>query len=129
MVFYEDWQMQCCGIPFKIGDRIKWLVEIGHCLNSPVDIGKLDYIYEEHSHKWTELLVLEGKVCRIQALYQRYEYVEPGSPFMEPKDGFLVEVTQADGWDGSINGNKFSGYMVTIGDHTIRPALEEEVEK
>ncbi|MGI5374932.1 DUF6578 domain-containing protein [Streptomyces sp. CA-251387] len=23
-VFYEDWQMECCGTPFKVGDEVSW---------------------------------------------------------------------------------------------------------
>ncbi|MEU0003652.1 DUF6578 domain-containing protein [Streptomyces sp. NPDC006314] len=23
-VFYEDWQMECCGTPFAVGDRVAW---------------------------------------------------------------------------------------------------------
>lgn len=23
-VFYEDWQMECCGTPFSVGDEVGW---------------------------------------------------------------------------------------------------------
>ena len=23
-VFYEDWQMECCGTPFSVGDEVSW---------------------------------------------------------------------------------------------------------
>jgi hypothetical protein len=23
-VFYEDWQMECCGTPFSVGERVDW---------------------------------------------------------------------------------------------------------
>lgn len=26
VVFYEDWQMECCGTKFSIGDTVKWPV-------------------------------------------------------------------------------------------------------
>lgn len=29
-VFYECWQMQCCGVPFSVGDVVKWLVRLGN---------------------------------------------------------------------------------------------------
>ncbi|SBT93621.1 hypothetical protein GA0115233_106740 [Streptomyces sp. DI166] len=31
-VFYEDWQMECCGTPFAVGDEVSWpllLIESG----------------------------------------------------------------------------------------------------
>lgn len=26
IVFYESWQMECCGKAFFVGDTVKWLV-------------------------------------------------------------------------------------------------------
>ncbi|POX40595.1 hypothetical protein C3486_13225 [Streptomyces sp. Ru73] len=26
-VFYEDWEMECCGTPFSVGDRVTWNVD------------------------------------------------------------------------------------------------------
>lgn len=51
-IFYECWQMECCGTPFAIGDTIKWLVMETEQLNIPVDVGKINYCYEAHSSDW-----------------------------------------------------------------------------
>lgn len=51
-VFYESWQMECCGKAFYKGDNVKWLVYKTDRLNTPVDIGKIDYCYEAHSSEW-----------------------------------------------------------------------------
>ena len=74
-VFYDSWQLECCGHPFGIGDTVNWLVlelEQGD-LNTPVDMGKVDYCYEANSSAWQELFVLQGRVEKIQTLYQKYE--------------------------------------------------------
>lgn len=71
VVFYESWQMECCGIAFSIGDTVKWLVYKTEQINTPVDIGRIDYCYEAHSSDWQNLFVLEGKVETIKILYQQ----------------------------------------------------------
>lgn len=49
VVLYEDWQMQCCGVPFKIGDTVRWIVMKSDSYNPPVDVGTIDYYYEAHN--------------------------------------------------------------------------------
>lgn len=73
MVFYESWQMECCGIAFSLGDTVKWLVRKAEQVTASVDIGRIDYCYEAHSGNWENLFVLEGKVQAIKILYQRYK--------------------------------------------------------
>lgn len=51
-VFYESWQMECCGTAFSVGDTVKWLVYKAEQLNTPVDIGEINYCYEAHSSDW-----------------------------------------------------------------------------
>ncbi|MBQ2581215.1 MAG: hypothetical protein II574_06265, partial [Ruminococcus sp.] len=65
--------MECCGRPFAIGDSVNWLVLRETELNSPVDVGRIDYCYEAHSSAWEELFVLTGRVEQIYVLYQHYE--------------------------------------------------------
>ena len=43
MVFYESWQMECCGIAFSLGDTVKWLVRKAEQVTVSVDIGRIDY--------------------------------------------------------------------------------------
>ena len=48
-VFYDSWQMECCGTPFSVGDIVKWLVLKAEQLNTPVNVGAINYCYEAHS--------------------------------------------------------------------------------
>ncbi|NUP17412.1 MAG: hypothetical protein HOZ81_15165 [Streptomyces sp.] len=27
-VFYESWQMECCGTPFRVGDEVSWPLQL-----------------------------------------------------------------------------------------------------
>ena len=45
-VFYESWQMECCGKPFKIGDPVEWYVVSADRLTGTFDIDGLEYAYD-----------------------------------------------------------------------------------
>lgn len=64
-VFYDSWQMECCGTPFSVGDIVKWLVLKAEQLNTPVNVGAINYCYEAHSSDWQNIFVLEGKVATV----------------------------------------------------------------
>ncbi|MBR1931491.1 MAG: hypothetical protein IJ833_08495 [Lachnospiraceae bacterium] len=127
IVFYESWQMECCGIPFTVGGTIKWLVYKTDYLNTPVDVGKIDYCYEAHSSKWTDLLVLEGKVDKIELLYEKYLPSVDNPRLLVPIGGKIIETESAKGFEKGIGDMRASGYIVTVSEHIIRPAEESEV--
>ena len=128
-VFYDSWQLECCGPPFALGDTVKWLVlEIGKDdLNTPVDMGKVDYCYEAHSSAWQELFVLQGRVEKIQTLYQKYEPHKDNPKMLIPIGGKLIGSQEAQGFEKNIDGLKATGCLVNICDYTVRPAKQEEV--
>lgn len=128
-VFYDSWQLECCGDPFGIGDTVKWLVhEVGEGgLGLPVDMGKVDHYYEAHSCEWQELFVLDGKVERIRTLYQRYEPSKDDPRYLVPVGGKLVEAQRAEGFEKDLDGLKATGYLVCVSGYTLRPAKKEEV--
>lgn len=127
VVFYEGWQMECCGDEFKIGDTVKWLVYECKRLNTPVEVGKIDYCYEAHDSDWTKLFILEGKVDSIKILYERYEPLKENSRVLKSVDGILIDSEIAGGFDESFDDMESSGYVVEISDYSIRPAKKEEV--
>lgn len=127
VVFYESWQMECCGTPFTIGDTIKWLAYEAECLNTPVDIGKIDYCYEAHSSEWNNLFVIEGKVEEIKILYQKYLPSENNTQLLVPADGRLVKTQSAKGFEKEMDDMEASGYIVLLGEYFVRPAEKEEV--
>ena len=127
IVFYECWQMECCGTAFAAGDAIHWLVYETDRLNSPADTGKIDYCYEAHSSEWNKLFVLEGKVGKIKILYQKYIPSKDNPRFLVPAGGKMIDTEAAKGFDKKLEDMEASGYLVTIRDYTVRPANEEEV--
>jgi len=137
VIAIEDWQMQCCGTTFTVGEKVEWIV---HELGKPSEVtGRMvEYYYEQHSSDWQKLFRAVGVVTEIKALYCSYEQRpnEYGN-----KQGFVrypiyekaVDVDTAygcadsDGWYEDIDGLEFIEYEVTLRDCAIRPAKESEV--
>lgn len=127
IVFYESWQMECCGTAFSLGDTVEWLVEKTESLNTPVDIGKINYCYEAHRSDWQDLLVLAGKVETIHILYQKYEPTAENPRLLVPVGGELVAAERAKGFDKKLRDMEASGYLVRLKECTVRPARKEAV--
>ena len=62
LIFYETWQYECCGKPFRVGDIVEW------------PIYKYDdyddfYYYEKHAGKDIKVQHIQGRVTSITAEY------------------------------------------------------------
>ena len=130
-IYISDWQMQCCGTPFKIGDAVGWLVRVYEDDWQDKALHGAEYYYEHHSADWNKLYMVTGIVDVIKSRYCRYEprpkpNLKLGS-FLYPVYQKSVSITEADGWEADIDGLAFFSYLVELCDCTIRPAKEDEV--
>lgn len=116
VVLYDDWQMQCCGTPFRIGDAVTWVAKIWTSGTLPIDVGTIDYYYEAHSSDYKNLFSISGTITEIQALHLQYEKTPDSPQVLVPVGGFLVNVLHADGNDAPVNGLPFGGYIVRLED-------------
>jgi len=131
VIAIDDWQMQCCGTPFKLGDDVEWILH-RHGKKSKLTDNMVEFYYEHHSSEWENLFKATGAVDKIEALFCRYEKRpnEHGN-----KKGFVnyaiyekaLNVDAADGWHGDVDGLKFVAYEVTLRDCVIVPAKKTEV--
>lgn len=127
IVLYDDWQMQCCGTPFKVGDTVRWLVLKMDSDNIPVNVGAIDYYYEAHDSDYKTLFMLNGVVSEIRSLHYKYEE-SPNNPNVNiPVLGLTVNVDSADGWNEPLEGLPFSAYIVKLEDVNIRAVIKSEV--
>ena len=127
-VYYEMWQMECCGEPFSVGDTVKWLVQKAEFIDMPIDVSDIPYCYQAHSSEWKKLFVLEGKVKRIEVLYQTYKRSNTDSRWLDSVSGELKEADNACGNEGGWDGpTKASGYVVVLQEATVRRAKKSEV--
>lgn len=104
-VFYENWQMDCCGEPFAVGDVVKWDC-VKNDFDEIIDI-ECDYYYEAHGDENSRLFQITGQVLDITHIEFQYENqdgmfvpigyhkkpIEKAGEFMfERGGGFLVVV-------------------------------------
>lgn len=126
IIFYESWQMQCCGTEFKIGDNIKWIVCVAE--NFIPDSINIDYFYEAHSENWENLFILSGIVSEIQLFYQKYIPSSNNKKFLIPSHQFIIETVQnANGWEDDKNDMTFCGYIVKITNYSIHSAKKQDI--
>ncbi|MFH8486069.1 DUF6578 domain-containing protein [Streptomyces longisporoflavus] len=59
-VMYDDWQMECCGKPFSVGDEVAWQLGGGPQL----------YFVERHGREGPDTV---GRVRSIQMVTQGFE--------------------------------------------------------
>ena len=126
-VFYECWQMQCCGIPFSVGDAVKWLVISAGLVEDPAPACKVDYYYEAHHPDWRDLFMLEGPVASIRVSYCRSEPRAEDPRVLEPVPVSLVAAASVNGSEETQGDVTAEGYVVEVAGCTVRPAKEEEV--
>lgn len=125
IVFYEGWQLECCGKDFKINSIVKWPVCNGNNIKLPIKTKKIDYYYEAHDDR--DIYILEGKVKKIKALYEKYEPSKDNPRILVATDGILFDIKSSIEITREKNNMDFSGYLVYIENYSIRLAKKNEI--
>lgn len=123
-VYYELWEMECCGKPFKIGDSIGWLVSPAENINFSFKSDNIKYIYDAHNDDWTNIYYLTGIVKKIYIDYEKYELkTENNHRMLVPINGAskLVETNTSDVEEYKDEYHA-GGYLVELDNVTVRPA-------
>ena len=129
-IFYDLWEMKCCGTPFKIGEGVDWLVRNIDEIKDTIEVDNLDYIYDSHNDDWENIYKLKGIVKTINIYYEKFEIkVVEGRNMLVPipKTSKIVNTNSSDDYEEEMDGLKASAYVVELEDVTIRPATEKEV--
>lgn len=119
-VWVDDWQMQCCGTPFAVGDDVSWTVHepdrdfFAELFGSQDAVG-IDAAEEHHvpgPEAWT---VMGGRVTGIDAVHCRYAvHDSDGSLRPVPGSARRTPVSSADGWNAAQGEHRFVGYLVRL---------------
>ena len=111
-VFYELWQMECCGKPFKIGDPVEWYVISADRLVRPFDIDGLEYFYDAHFDDWDGIYMLKGVMSNISVYYEKFELITaPGHNMLKPVPG----TSEAIATDSSEDVEEYRGELKASG--------------
>ncbi len=120
-VWIDNWQMQCCGDPFRVGQQVQFSTTsnvdrdfLGVVLGAEAAAALTDY-EDHHDLDVGPLTPLIGTVDRIEAISCRYEQRDRA---MYPLAGTTQVVVQdeATGWEAEAEGEglRFVGYVVTV---------------
>ncbi|MFF3787962.1 DUF6578 domain-containing protein [Streptomyces sp. NPDC001933] len=118
-IWVDDWQIQCCGEAFKLGDSVSWqLVEI-----DPEDYADIvgnerapEIDFREEHHGQEELPSTRLQVLTITEVHCRYEVPSHSTSNVQhpvPGTTELVPVREGDGWAEARPRVRFAGYLVT----------------
>ena len=125
-IWVADWEMQCCGDPFKKGETVEWRVseyDRSYLLHiDGADVTDIDYYYDNHD-MGGKLYEIRGIVTKIQAVYALYEprYDDKWKrDILTPvaykaMDYKAVDFDSvADGWEKDIDEYKFLAYLAEL---------------
>lgn len=118
-VYYEAWQMECCGTPFSVGDTVQWDVLKNNVISTPVNIGNIDYFYEAHDDRGDKILSFEGKVDEIKILYHKYA-LSKDNMHLTPIRGKLIQTDEVNGNEGEFENMQPAGYVVLLSECVIK---------
>lgn len=125
-VYYESWQIQCCGKPFSVGEKVEWTCKFPSDYKNAHGI-IIDFIEEHHgfpTHRIT------GTVTKILA--ERSEFPKGEKEvWYERVQTIQEELQHADGKesvkkDDETTENTFWGYIVELHDVTVKPLAEDD---
>lgn len=124
-VFYELWQMECCGEPFKRGDNVEWYVIPADRLVTAIKTEGLEYVYDAHFDNWDGVLKLKGVVSSISVYYEKYESVSvSGRNMLKPVPGISEEIPTDSSEEVEKHRGELqaSGYIIELENVSVTPA-------
>ena len=119
IVYYEAWQLQCCGDPFSVGERVKWTCNKPGWFKEAHGIA-LDY-WEDHHGEDTHTII--GTITKIIAERSDVPYNDEPMNY-DMVDVIREEIQHADGWESEWESDEslrraFWGYIVELRDVTV----------
>lgn len=113
IIYYESWQMDCCGDPFKIGDLIKWDV-VDDNSTYPSDLNIVpDFGYEAHSFDGDGLKTIIGTVQKIFNVYYSYKDC-PNRKVSYPSSTALLSVECSEVFLDDFNEKSHAAFIVYL---------------
>ena len=125
-IYYDDWQMECCGDAFKLGDEISWYVA-KFKTDTDFIFRDADYSYEAHGR---EEYNITGVVTEIWAIYFRYESCdELHGRVLRPVEYKTKEISRSHGFEPEFEGFTFGAYLVRLSDAIVCDLADEIYDK
>lgn len=120
-LYYESWQLQCCGDPFAVGDKVDWTCAMPTEYKNAHGI-ILDFEEEHHGFATHSI---SGTVAQIIA--ERSEYPKGELVVYYHKAKTIQEkIVKANGYENDFDSDEDTdrtlwGYIVTLKDAVVKP--------
>ena len=125
-IYYDDWQMECCGDAFKLGDKVNWYTAKFKA-DSDFIFKDTDYSYEAHGGEEYEIT---GVVTGISAIYFRYEPCDgPHGRVLQPVEYKSKEISRSHGYEPNFGGFTFGAYLVQLRGAIVCDLVDKVYEK
>ena len=130
-VWYDEWQMACCGEPFAPGSRVCWpVVEHWEWPLLPEELkarlGKWDYDFDSHGCDEEKIYyTLQGTVEKIQGVYLFYRRDEKRNALI-PSGGLVIPVPSVHDAPSRCQGARLDAYFVRLSHPEVRPFQADE---
>ena len=120
IIWMDAWEFECCGEPFEVGSRVKWILGVVDqsdkerfaTLLGEADASRLTHHETHHGPHDDEVLTYAtGSVTAIKAIYQSYDdrgHLVEGSA--HAKD--LASAVKFE--NEELNGPRFRGYLIDL---------------
>ncbi|MEZ5412001.1 MAG: DUF6578 domain-containing protein [Acidimicrobiales bacterium] len=118
-VWVDNWQMQCCGTPLRVGVEASFeVLALDRSFLSPIlgeaVVSAIGWAEERHGHD-EPLHHLSGWVTGIEGAFCRYELREDGRMYEAVAgSGRTERLELTDGYEDAREGDWFMGYIVEI---------------
>ncbi|MBP2707036.1 hypothetical protein JOL79_24940 [Microbispora sp. RL4-1S] len=123
VVWVDDWQMQCCGKPFRVGSTVSWELQSADSERLTEILGeqrsvKLDARQEHHDFSDRDGFQTTALVESFVAVHCRFSHRPDGESsvmYPVPGTGVVTTVDQADGQAEHPDKQlRFIGYIVRL---------------
>lgn len=124
-VYYEAWQLQCCGSPFSVGDTVEWSCILPEAYKNAHGI-LIDF---EEEHHGFATHTITGIVEKIIAERSEFPKGERETWYNRAKC-VHEEIPSANGWESKRKDDDntdftFWGYIVELHDVIVKPIIKD----
>ncbi len=124
-LYYESWQLQCCGDPFAVSDKVEWTCTMPEEYRNAHGI-ILDFVEEHHGFATHSI---SGTVAQIIAERSEFPSGKRVVCYQHAKT-IQEEILKADGHEKDFKDDEETertlwGYIVTLKDVKVKPLPEK----
>lgn len=123
IVWVASWQMECCGDPFGVGERVTWTIDEDVddqwfvAALGPEMATRITHSEEHHSDRQDDLPEITGRVLAIKRAWCAYGRRNPGDQIHYPQTGSqrFIDVRESNGVEKyAFSELTFNGWIVEL---------------